>query len=175
MKNKGFLFCLLLSLSTGHVFAQDTAIYDCNVRLLTKRPHCDSLRYTKVHPKVNYKKMLRKDKKLLLFLNQFHSGTLSLNNLQLNLERLITYNVYTKNFSDTSFWRGTITNKGLVKLVVKFWHKDGQILKRYYDLEINNPSDAAFSRPLDYHYDVFKLLDFCLGKRYSCYNFEDEF
>jgi hypothetical protein len=39
---------------------------------------------------------------------------------------------------------------------------------------INN-LDLTFDRPLDYHYKIFKLLNFCLKERYNCYHFEEEF
>lgn len=174
MKNSFFKYLLLLFFSAP-AFAQDTAVYNCNVQLIIAKPHCDSLRFFNETPKVNYKKMIKRDKKVIAFLNRFHSEKLVLSDLEIDLKKLYPYFVKTKSFSDTSYWKGTLDNKGLIKLSIKYWYKDGHILKRFYDLEINNLPGHMFSRSMEYHYQVFKLLNFCLGKRASCYNFEDEF
>lgn len=174
MINNTSFFFLLLLLCTGRLFSQDTAIYNCNVRLITSKPHCDSLRTYKVHADFNSRKMLKRDKQLIAFLNLYHSDTLSLQTLEDQIQKS-NYRENWHKHADTSSRYLTIYSKGLTNLMIRYEYNDGRILKRYYQLEINNPSGAAFSRPLDYHYKIFKLLNFCLGRRFSCYNFEDEF
>lgn len=155
--------------------AQVNSSLECNTNLLTKSPDCDSLRWNFYHPRINYNKMLRRDRDIIYFLNDFKSDIIRIDYLFHELKKLKAYNITSIVNTDTSYYRCTIASKGLIKLVIKVWYSDNTIFKRYYDLEINNPSGAGFSRPLDYHYKVFSLLNFCLGRRFSCYNFDDEF
>lgn len=169
---------LILFIATLHqlaCIAQVNSSLDCNNALLTTRPDCDSLRWNFSQPRINYDRMLRRDRGIIFFLNDFKSDTIKIAYLFHELKRHKAYNITSIVNPDTSYYRCTIANKGLIKLVIKFWYNDNTIYKRYYDIEINNPPGAGFSRPLDYHYRVFSLLNFCLGRRFSCYNFEDEF
>ncbi|CAN5198938.1 hypothetical protein BH11BAC5_BH11BAC5_05780 [soil metagenome] len=172
--NKLFLN-ILFTLFSFHAMAQNDSIYDCNVRLITKYPNCDSLRWIFDDPKVNYRKMLKKDRQLISFLNLYRSNTLTLKKLQDQINTINHYGETNHAFSDTIGRQLILFNHGLVSLLIRYRVRNDSILTRYYDLEINNPPGASYSRPLTYHYKIFKLLNFCLGIRYSCYNFEEEF
>ena len=126
--NTSFL-CLLLLLCTGQVFSQDTAIYNCNVRLITSKPHCDSLRTYKVNADFNSKKMLQRDKKLIAFLNLYHADTLSLQTIE-NQIRKTSYSENSHKKSDTNSRYLTIYSKGLTNLMIRYTYKDGRILYR---------------------------------------------
>lgn len=167
------LICLVF---TWEGVAQDSSIYSCNVYLITKHPACDSLRdMSRLNPKVNYRKMMRKDRKIIFFLNMYHSDTLSLMTLEEQIKKLNYYGEKTHAFSDTISRQLIIYEKGLLKLLITYRYKQGKIEGRYYSLEINNPLGAGDSRPLDYHYKVFKLLNFCLEERFGCYDFGGTF
>ncbi len=176
MKSYHLFLCLCLYLYKGQAFAQDSAIYKCNVRHITRYPHCDSLRmYNLVQPKTNFRKMLRRDKKVIDFLNLYHTDTLSLNTLLHQLSKVESYGKKDYSHGDTVRRQIILYENGLVKLLIWFEYKGETLLRRYYDLDINNSTGGSFSYPLDYHYKIFKLLNFCLGFRFSCYNFEEEF
>lgn len=167
---------LLLLIFPFAGMAQDSSVYACNVRLITRHPACDSLRdMSRLNPKVNYRKMMKKDRKIISFLNLYHSDTLSLTNLEYQISKINSYGKREYKSGETIGKQLIMYERGLLKLFIEYDVKSGQVTRRHYSLEINNPPGGGDSRPLDYHYKVFKLLKFCLEERFGCYDFGGTF
>ena len=158
MVTKLKLITLLMLISSSHAFAQD-AIYNCNTKLIG---NCDTLRnlmyWKRQVPKINYKKMLKRDKKVIAFLNAYHSDTLSLPGLNNILSKVNHFNYHSFQRNDTINYSGTIFEKGLVRIYFRYSYVEGDthFIKRFYDLQINNEG-MGFDTPLDYHYKIFRL------------------
>ena len=167
---------LLLLIFPVFGIAQGSSVYDCNVRLIIRHPPCDSLRdLSRVNPKVNYRKMMKKDRKIINFLNYYRMATFSIEDLEYQINAINSYGKREYKSGDTTGKQLIMYERGLLKLFIEYEVNYGKITKRYYDLEINNPPGAGDSRPLDYHYKVFKLLKFCLEERFGCYDFGGTF
>jgi hypothetical protein len=124
--------------------------------------------------KGNYKRALKKDEGIVEFLNFYHSSAISFEEILDRLKVIDTKNTNLYSKTDTIIYQTVIDNGGLLSLVIRFQYRQGLILQRYYNLNINN-RELTFVNPLEYHYRIFRLLNFCLEKPFGCYNFEGQF
>ena len=157
-------------------FSNDTLYYPCNYRLIHSHPVCDSLRdKTRDSARYNYRKMLKKDDGIIRFLNSYRNDEQSTSELAKAVDRIGFVAERLHISGDTTTRQVIIRGRGLLKLLIRYQYLNNVIINKYYDLEINNPDIAKWTQPLTYHYLVFQKLEFCLGRRFSCYHFEDTF
>ena len=169
--DKFSLFTILI-LFTNSIFSQDSSVYKCNIALLK---NCQQMRVdSTINVSHDYKKMLRRDKKVLNFLNAYNRDSLSTNELFSLLKKRRKVTESNQMRSDTSWYLYVIDERGLTRLMIYVWIKDNKLVKRFYQLEVNNTYKNSFNQPMDYHYMVFKFLTFCLPRRFSCYRFDRE-
>lgn len=119
--------------------------------------------------------MLHKDAKIIDFINSYRTEIQTPNELFRSISKIGFSSEQYSERGDTVTRQIILRKRGLLHLLIRYSYRDGKIIRKYYDLEINNPIKASFTQPFTYHKMIFRQLKFCLGIRFSCYHFEDEF
>src|SRR3954463_975337 len=105
------LLCQIFLLTAGNLFAQSDSIFLWNSKLIRS---CDSYRMTgehKIIPKASYDDILKRDKKVVAFLNLFHSNILDPSTLKKGLNKVRVYSTEKKLFKDTLFQQAIISER----------------------------------------------------------------
>ncbi len=172
--SKKHILVAIIIINANFIIAQNNdSIYNWNVSLITKFRHCDSIRFYPemfTNVKHNYKKMLRFDKKLINFFNDYETTSPSKNWLLKKIKKFKDYKIDSFLVKDKFIYDVRIVTKGLIELWFQFSYNE-KVKRIFYQFQINNKAGSSYSRPLDYHYMVFKRFKFKLGERENCYYF----
>src|SRR4051812_33889742 len=112
IKKMSFSLLFLFFLKCSSCFAQACYIDSCN---LSRFNGCDERRWKDVRDKpkhVNHKKMLRIDKKVMIFLNSFHTDFLSFETFYTELQKMKYANVINETTKDTTYFEAQLMEKG---------------------------------------------------------------